>query len=52
MNGGMVSIANRIARYVDPQMRYTAANAARSLVRETELDGVIAGVRCQVSGVR
>ena len=27
--GGNVSTANRIARYVEPQMMYTAANAAR-----------------------
>ena len=26
-NGGMLSIAMRIVRYVDPQIRYTAANA-------------------------
>jgi len=27
-NGGMVSTAYLIARYVEPQMMYTAANAA------------------------
>ena len=33
-NGGMVSTLYRIARYVEPQMTYTAANAAISRTRE------------------
>ena len=33
-SGGSVSTANRMARYVEPQMRYTAANAA---IRRTRL---------------
>ena len=33
-NGGIVSTAYRIARYVDPQTMYTAANAATTRDRE------------------
>src|SRR5438094_459660 len=32
--GGKSATAKRIARYVEPQMTYTAANAATSLARE------------------
>src|SRR6185436_2812734 len=32
MNGGMVSTANRIARYVEPHTMYSASNAIQSLV--------------------
>jgi hypothetical protein len=33
-NGGMVSLAKRTPRYVEPQMIYTAANALMSLAVE------------------
>ena len=37
-NGGIVSTANRMPRYVDPQMIYTAANAEAIFNREGEED--------------
>ena len=49
INGGMLSMAKAIARYVDPQTRYTAVKAEISPLLDDAEERRVIGVKIQGS---